>query len=164
MIDRIGLRYDLRNVFDLIRYMHPTPLVPVRWRRRMIALGSGQPTRAICSTLIAEAFQTAHYPILPLIDEAQDRAAPVSPQTRGEIMHIRHHSLYAPRDFDMSPYFQIIKPTLETGFDYKQIVWDDAQSRTLPRTDPVRAPPPPEKGAGIPAAGVTVHSGGSIDY
>ena len=32
---------------------------------RMIALGSGDPTRAICSTMIAQAFGLVHYPILP---------------------------------------------------------------------------------------------------
>uniref|UniRef100_UPI0019540036 hypothetical protein n=1 Tax=Escherichia coli TaxID=562 RepID=UPI0019540036 len=54
-IARIGHCYDLRNVIDLARYLLPTPPVPVRLRRRMIALGSGDPTRAICSTLIAQA-------------------------------------------------------------------------------------------------------------
>jgi hypothetical protein len=34
-----------------------------------------------------------------------------------EVLHIRHHSLFTPRDFDVSPYFAIIKPTLELGFD-----------------------------------------------
>ena len=58
MIDRIGLQYDMRNIIDLLRYLLPTPPVPTRWRRRMIALGSGEPTRAICSTLIAQAFQS----------------------------------------------------------------------------------------------------------
>lgn len=43
-IARIGHRYDLRNVFDLARYLLPTPPVPVRLRRRMIALGSGDPS------------------------------------------------------------------------------------------------------------------------
>ncbi|RVA19265.1 lipo-like protein, partial [Mesorhizobium sp. M7D.F.Ca.US.004.03.1.1] len=33
--------------------------------------------------------------------------------------------LYTPRDFDLSPYFRIVKPTLEYGFDYRQMVWDD---------------------------------------
>ena len=65
MIARIGLDYDLRNVFDLMRYFFPTPPVPVRWRRRMLAFGSGDPTRAICSSLIAQAFQSVRYPILP---------------------------------------------------------------------------------------------------
>lgn len=59
MVARIGLGYDMRNIVDLVRYFLPTPPVPVpvRWRRRMLALGSGDPTRAICSSLIAHAFQ-----------------------------------------------------------------------------------------------------------
>lgn len=57
---RIGYRYDLKNVFDLARYLLPTPVVPSRWRRRMIALGSGDPTRAICSTLIAQPAAPGH--------------------------------------------------------------------------------------------------------
>src|SRR5260221_4126730 len=44
-VSHIGGRYDLKNVFDLARYLIPTPPVPVRWRRRMIAFGSGDPTR-----------------------------------------------------------------------------------------------------------------------
>ena len=44
---------DLKNVFDLARYLFPVPPVPSRLRRRLIALGSGDPTRAICSTVIA---------------------------------------------------------------------------------------------------------------
>src|SRR5207244_4677227 len=50
MVERIGYAYDLKNIIDLMRYFLPNPPVPVRWRRRMIALGSGEPTRAICST------------------------------------------------------------------------------------------------------------------
>ena len=42
---------------------------------------------------------------------------------RGEILHIRHYSLFAPRDFDISPYFAIIKPTIEKGFDFRQVAW-----------------------------------------
>ena len=30
-----------------------------------------------------------------------------------EILEIRHSSLYAPRDFDISPYFEVVKPTIE---------------------------------------------------
>ena len=52
-IDRLGHAYDLKNVIDLARYLLPVPPVPLAWRRRMLALGSGDPTRAICSTLIA---------------------------------------------------------------------------------------------------------------
>ena len=39
------------------------------------------------------------------------------------MLHIRHHSLYVPRDFDISPYFAIVKPNLAHGFDYKKLRW-----------------------------------------
>lgn len=123
MTGRLGLKYDMRNIFDLLRYFFPTPPVPVRWRRRMLSLGSGDPTRAICSSLIAEAYQRVGYPILPEITRAPGRASAQSAHSRREILHIRHHSLYTPRDFDLSPYFAIIKPTLAFGFDYKKLVW-----------------------------------------
>ena len=64
-IDRIGFGYDLKNIIDLMRYLIPLP-VPQRWRRRMIALGSGDPTRIICSALIAQAFERG-----PLSDPAE---------------------------------------------------------------------------------------------
>ncbi len=34
-----------------------------------------------------------------------------------EVKRIHAQGLFVPRDFDVSPYFQIIKPTLEQGFD-----------------------------------------------
>jgi hypothetical protein len=121
-VAQIGRRYDLMNVVDLARYLFPTPPVPVRLRRRMMALGSGDPTRAICSTLIAEAFHVIHYPILPVI-EARRAREPNVPETIEEIWRVRHHSLFTPRDFDASPYFQIVKPTLERGFDFHAFKW-----------------------------------------
>lgn len=115
----IGKTYDLKNVFDLARYLMPMPPIPKRWRRRMLALGSGDPTRAICSTLIAEAYQRVNYPILPELKPGADD------QKAREILHIRHHSLFTPRDFDLSPYFAIVKPTIERGFDYRALSWYD---------------------------------------
>jgi hypothetical protein len=98
----------------------PMP-VPQRWRRRMIALGSGDPTKMICSALIAQAFDAVRYPILPKITRAGSR------QARREILHIRDSSLYMPRDFDISPYFEIVKPTIVRGFDYTTLHWADKQ-------------------------------------
>ena len=89
----------------------------------MLALGSSSPTKAICSSLIAQAYQSVKYPILPEITRAPGRTKAVSNYSRREIMHIRHHSLFAPRDFDLSPYFEVIKPTVEHGFDYKTFTW-----------------------------------------
>ncbi len=137
MIKRLGLKYDLKNIFDMLRYFMPTPPIPVRWRRRALAFGSGDPTRAICSSMIAEAYGQIRYPILPEITRAPGRASAQSAYSRREILHIRHHSLYTPRDFDLSPYFRIVKPTLEYGFDYKQVTWaesEEDQGPKLPET------------------------------
>jgi hypothetical protein len=123
MISRLGSKYDMRNIFDLARYLLPTPPIPSRFRRRMIAFGSGEPTRTICSTLIAEAFGRIAYPILPRIERLRDEEGGVSRFRRREILHIRHHSLYAPADFDLSPYFEIVKPTIAEGFNYKGLRW-----------------------------------------
>lgn len=119
---RLGNLYDLKNIFDLARYLVQSPPVPNRWKRRMLALGSGDPTRAICSSLIAQSFQSVHYPILPDIEQ------PPLPDNNchdcyDEILHIRHHSLFAPRDFDISPYFEIIKPSLQKTFDPHVLIW-----------------------------------------
>ncbi|MBZ8133685.1 YiiX/YebB-like N1pC/P60 family cysteine hydrolase [Afifella sp. IM 167] len=125
MLGKIGLKYDMKNIFDLLRYFFPLPL-PARWRRRAISIGSGDPTRAICSSLIAEAYQRVHYPILPVIRH-DDKRRPGIWRKRREIYFIRHHSLFAPRDFDLSPYFSVVKPTLENGFNYKRLVWGDGE-------------------------------------
>ena len=127
-IDRIGFDYDLKHIFDLARYLLPVPPVPVSWRRRMLALGSGAPTRAICSTLIAQAFQSVRYPILPRVEVREEEPAQVSAGAR-EVMHIRHHSLFTPRDFDLSPYFLVIKPEVERGFDHRALRWRDVHDQ-----------------------------------
>lgn len=130
--ERIGFDYDLKNIVDLMRYLFPMP-VPARWRRRMMAMGSGDPTRIICSALIAQAFDSVRYPILPKITRVESEAM------REEILEIRHSSLYAPRDFDISPYFEVVKPTLQNGFDYKTMRWVDQvlelRADTLPAAD-----------------------------
>ncbi|MFW6346947.1 MAG: YiiX/YebB-like N1pC/P60 family cysteine hydrolase [Halomonas sp.] len=122
-LGRIGHRYDLRNILDLGRYLLPLPPVPVAWRRQMLALGSGDPTRAICSTLIAQAFQFIHYPILPL-EAGGGGAEP--------LLKVRHFSLFTPRDFDISPYFEIVKPSLVGGFDPYRLRWASSSDDPLP--------------------------------
>jgi hypothetical protein len=117
-IARVGFAYDLKNIIDLMRFLFPLPL-PQRWRRRMIALGSGDPSRLICSALIADAFSAVRYPILPKVTLAG------SLQALEQILEIRHSSLYCPRDFDISPYFNVVKPTIRQGFNYKTLHWAD---------------------------------------
>ncbi|MFU8897080.1 MAG: YiiX/YebB-like N1pC/P60 family cysteine hydrolase [Gammaproteobacteria bacterium] len=125
-VRRVGHQYDIRNIIDLARYLVQTPPVPTRWRRRMISLGSGDPTRAICSSLIASAFQAVSYPILPEV-EYQRSMDSWAGYWEKETFRIRHHSLFAPRDFDISPFFEIVKPTLAHGFAPGSIPWAEAE-------------------------------------
>ncbi len=122
MLQNIGLKYDLRNIFDLFRYFLPTPPLPGHLRRRLLSVGSGDPTRAICSSLIARAFQSLHYPILPDITKLEQ--SEVNDSLTREIYHIRNNSLFAPRDFDLSPWFEIVKPGLDASFDRTNLKWE----------------------------------------
>jgi len=166
VIERIGHQYDTKNIFDLMRYLLPTPPIPQRFRRSMLAFGSGDPTKAICSTLIAQAFQSIRYPILPMqIDEykdlmqtdsrisTEDKLRKSAPQSANsgiqqgndeketvlinlkkvvrlkdeQLLAKRHFSHFTPRDFDLSPYFEVVKPTLTSGFDYQAIQWSESE-------------------------------------
>lgn len=120
---RIGKQYDSKRIIDLARYLFPYPPVPVAFRRRLLAIGAGDPTKAICSTLIAGAFESIHYPILPESVSVNGKTYGVAPYVQSEIDHIRKHGLFTPRDFDVSPFFAIIKPTLAAGFDYHTVEW-----------------------------------------
>jgi hypothetical protein len=99
----------------------------------MMALGSGHPTRIICSALIAQAFEYVRYPILPKVTRLESEAA------RREILEIRHSSLYAPRDFDISPYFEVVKPTIINGFNYQSLHWADLPRRVVEDKSPTPA-------------------------
>lgn len=112
-MDRMGLKYDLKNVFDLARYLIPLPLIPNKYKRDILELGAGDPTKVICSSLIAEAFHQVKYPIIPNVIENQKKT----------FFKRRHHTLFTPADFDRSPYFEIIKPTLAMGFNYVGFDW-----------------------------------------
>ncbi|MEZ5490621.1 MAG: YiiX/YebB-like N1pC/P60 family cysteine hydrolase [Gammaproteobacteria bacterium] len=125
--EKLGHHYDLKNVLDLVRFLIQRPAVPNRYRRSMLALGSGEPTRAICSTLIAQSFQYIDYPILPRLGEEGDD---------GEVptFYRAHFTHYTPRDFDASPYFAIVKPTIEKGFDYRTLQWTPSELQMTERT------------------------------
>lgn len=127
--EHIGHRYDLKNVFDLIRYVIQKPAVPNRYRRSLISLGSGEPTKAICSTLIAESFQAINYPILPRRNKENGAA--------GEVprFYKRHFTHFTPRDFDLSPYFKIVKPTISDGFDHHSLLWESSDEKSDEKND-----------------------------
>lgn len=145
----IGWRYDLRNVFDLARYLIPVSFVPPRFRAAALHFGSGEPTEVICSSLLARLFEKVRFPILPTVT-FQERGDPPSEEPRSRlvrrilgqpsddaytgIFHMRHPTLITPRDFDLSPFFDIVKQNpLERGdFDYSRIHWDDDERHPGP--------------------------------
>jgi len=97
---------------------------------RMMALGSGDRQRR-SARLIAQAFQSVGYPILP--DMIGDATNPGADDHNREILTIRHFSLYSPRDFDISPYFEVVKPSIEHGIAYSST--ERKQAPTLAATD-----------------------------
>ena len=101
MIRHLGLRYDQRNIFDLGRYLTPFHLLPVRWRRRPLYLGSSSSREVICSALIARAFYQVGFPVQPILGAAGGI------NRRGVIA--RHPSYIMPRDFDLSANFEVLK-------------------------------------------------------
>ena len=126
ILDRVGYHYDTRNIFDLMRYLLPTPPVPSKYRRDLLAFGSGDPTKAICSTLVAQAFQSVKYPILPQKVQVCHGDAPG--YCDDALLESRHFSHFTPRDFDLSPYFEIVKPVISEDFDYREIRWQDEKT------------------------------------
>ena len=99
----LGLRYDRRNIFDLARYLIPFQLLPRALRRRQLYLGSSSSREVICSALLAKAFYKADFPIQPL---------DLGPAPHGKALVQRHPSYIMPRDFDLSPDFEIHKTGL----------------------------------------------------
>ncbi len=116
--ERLGTDYDVRQLFDLARFLVPYGILPRRWRSSLFAHSPGMPTRTVCSTLLAEAFASVHFPVLPILREDED----------GQLrLHKRNFKLFTPSDFDYSPYFDIIKYPLMSFDDlsvYRRLPWD----------------------------------------
>ena len=99
-VSRLGSDYDMRQIFDLFRLLFPWKFLPRRWRSSLFHHNIGTQTRTVCSTMIAEAFASVDYPILPLVEREEN----------GELrLYRRNPKLFTPSDFDYSPYFEIIK-------------------------------------------------------
>jgi len=99
-IGRLGTTYDVRQIFDLGRFMFPWAIMPRRWRSTLFSVHPGKSTQTVCSTMIAESFGSIQFPILPLVKRIEgDRVQ----------LFLRNPKLCVPSDFDYSPYFDIIK-------------------------------------------------------
>lgn len=117
-ISQLGTDYNVRQIMDLARFMFPYWFLPKRWRSTLFEHNAGNPTKTVCSTMMAEAFAVVRFPIIPVIYQDKE----------GKLSLVRSNTkLITPRDFDHSPYFDVIKyPILD--FDelgiYRKLPWD----------------------------------------
>jgi len=125
VIAHSGDRYDQRQLLDLGRYLTPFHLLPARWRRKVFFSGDSDSRAAICSSLIAQAFLRVRYPILPVLPASLREEQQQGLHPWGTRMRSVHPRLVLPRDFDLSPYFRIVKfNSVEEGpIDYRAIEW-----------------------------------------
>jgi hypothetical protein len=136
----VGGGYDMRNVIDLFRYFLPVTLVPQRFRRKALQFGSGEPTRVICSGMIAGCFERVKFPIVPSFEEFPVDSSLAHPTglrrlisrpdaRRYGVLRRVSPTLITPRDFDLSPYFEIVKFNVieDLKFDYRKIKWAEEE-------------------------------------
>lgn len=147
VIAQLGRRYDVRHLVELARFFFPVSIVPRRWRRAALTFGSRDGRAVICSSMIAEGFTRVGYPILPEVTLA-DRPAPpvawwkrlIAPPAPRPLATFRRHStkLLTPRDFDLSPYFEVVKFNHlgDPRLNYREIVWDDEPQAVSSRHEP----------------------------
>ena len=117
-VNALGQPYNLRHLLDLTRFVLPWSILPRRWGSSLFRRSSGEPESGICSSLIAEAFMSVHFPILPFIKTDLDSGMEIFP---------RNPYLFTPKDFDYSPYFEIIKYPLFNPDEplpyYRRLPW-----------------------------------------
>ena len=130
VINRIGITYSMHQLLDLARFLVPWwTFFPRRWHSSLFEHNAGEPTHTVCSSLIANAFQAVDFPILPLIQQ----------DAEGKYRLFRRNpKLFVPRDFDYSPFFEVVKCPLlvssrmfsnkpKTGY-YRKLEWLDEPS------------------------------------
>ena len=127
-VQQVGRGYDIRQLFDLARFMFPYVLLPRRWKSTLFAYKPGEATKAVCSTVLVEAFMRVKFPVIPVIHEKDKQVS----------VHKRNPRLFTPRDFDYSPYFDILKfpyVNYEQSFlgfatkgGYRDLPWDEDET------------------------------------
>ena len=106
----LGTHYNIRHILDLARFLLPWRFLPHRFRSTLFQHNALKPTEEICSSMIARAFESVNFPVLPLVHENE--------QKNLELIR-RNPRLYTPSDFDYSPYFAVIKYPI----NFKGLPW-----------------------------------------
>jgi hypothetical protein len=117
-IKSLGNGYSVRHLLDLGRFFLPWVILPRSWASRLFRTPTGEPEAGVCSSLIAEAFSAVQFPILPFMEQNHEN---------GVELIKRNPYLYTPKDFDYSPYFEIIKYPLFNPEEplpyYRRLPW-----------------------------------------
>lgn len=133
----LGQPYNVRQLLDLGRFLLPWSIIPRRWKSSLFRTPTGEPDSGVCSSTIAEAFASVHFPVLPFVTTSEEKGL--------EVFH-RNPYLYSPKDFDYSPYFEIIKYPLFNPDEplpyYRRMPW--SKSKLLYEGTGNKAPVPPK--------------------
>ncbi len=127
VIGNLGKRYDQQNIVDIALMLLPSWLNPFKQRSTMACLGSCNDFQVICSGMIARAFQRVGYPVRPVLNPTPEEQHRIRNNPFGATLAMRHYSQILPRDFDLSPNFEIIKfNIIKAGkFNYKKLPWGE---------------------------------------
>lgn len=116
-ISQLGKPYNVRQIFDLMRFLFPWAILPRRWKSSLFkSEDATDAVRTVCSTLLVDAFQSVNFPVLPVIEEKDRRFT----------LKKSNPFLALPKDFDTSPYFEIIKYpfiSFESQGRYHNLPW-----------------------------------------
>ena len=116
--EHLGIRYDVRQILDLARFLFPYAILPRRWRSSLFQHNAGKPTAIVCSSMIARCFQSVSFPILPIVEnENKERVK----------LRKRNFRLFTPTDFDYSPYFKVVKfphISVKSRSSYEDLPWE----------------------------------------
>jgi hypothetical protein len=128
-ISNLGKRYDNQNIVDIGLMLLPFRLNPFKKHTINACLGSCNEFRVICSGMIAKSFQSVSYPIVPVLQKLQPAKPAWGDNPYGSRLIMRHYSQILPRDFDISPNFEVIKFNIigDRSFDYKSL-WAEGGS------------------------------------
>lgn len=117
-IKSLGKSYNVRHLLDLARFLLPWSILPRRWGSTLFRTSTGEADAGICSSMIAEAFTSVKFPILPFVK--------IDDMVGFELINRNPH-LFTPKDFDYSPYFEIIKYPLFNPNEplpyYRRLPW-----------------------------------------
>ncbi len=99
-IEQLNMPYDIRHIIDLLRFLLPWRIIPRKWHSSIFTFKICEVSKMTCGVSTARVFMRLGYPILPEIT-LQDKQV---------ILNRRQLGLFVPKDFDLSPYFDVIKP------------------------------------------------------